>query len=65
MNPFQRIRRVFLWPGSFYLSVMVAKEHLKVAVAVWSIAILLNPPIYGFVGWLIWRISKIVNPVQG
>ena len=36
---------LILWPNSFYLKVMVAKEPAKVAFAVWSIAVLLNPPI--------------------
>ena len=53
---------LILWPGAFYLSIMVAEEPLKVAVVVWSIAILFNPLIYGFVGWVIWRISRVVNP---
>jgi hypothetical protein len=56
---------LILWPSSFYLTVMVGKEPPKVAVVVWSIAVLFNPLIYGFVGWVIWRISKVVNPAQG
>ncbi len=56
---------LILWPSSFYLTVMVSKEPPKVAVVVWSIAILLNPLIYGFVGWVVWRILKAVSPVQG
>ena len=56
---------IILWPGAFYLSIMVAKEPLKVTVVVWSIAILFNPIIYGFIGWVIWRLSKPVNLAQG
>ena len=53
---------LILWPGAFYVTVMVAEEPIKVAAFVWSIAVLLNPLICGFAGWVIWRISKMVNP---
>ena|SRR2546422_8175677 len=55
---------LILWPGSFYLTVMVAKEPAKTAFVVWSIAVLFNPVIYGFVGWFFWRVSKPLSSAR-
>lgn len=56
---------LILWPSSFYLTVMLDKEPIKVAVFVWSIAVLFNPFIYGFVGWTVWRISRVDGRSRG
>jgi hypothetical protein len=50
---------LIFWPSSFYLTVMVGKATVGRAIIVWSIAILFNAPIYGGVGWLIWRLSRL------
>ena len=56
---------LIFWPSSFYLTILVDKEPPKTVAAVLGIAILFNPLIYGFVGWVVWRISKAVNTVRG
>jgi hypothetical protein len=43
---------------------MAGKEPVKVAVVVWSVAVVFNALIYGLVGWVVWRVSKGVNPTQ-
>ena len=50
---------LIFWPRSFYLTVMVGKEPVKVAVVVWSVAVLFNALVYGLVGWVVWRVSKV------
>jgi hypothetical protein len=52
---------LIFWPGSFYLTVMVAKASLSLAIFVWGIAILLNVPIYGIVGWGGWHLLRALN----
>lgn len=56
---------LILWPGSFYLSVMQSEEPLKVEVVVFGIAVLTNPILYGFIGWVFWRIAKAFDPSLG
>jgi hypothetical protein len=52
---------LILWPSSFYLTVLQNEEPAKVVFAVWSVGILLNPAIYVLVGWLVWRLIRVVN----
>jgi hypothetical protein len=42
-----------LWPGAFYLTVLQDKEPLRTVAVVYTIAIVLNPLIYGAAGWLV------------
>ena len=63
-NWFDTVTMIF-WPGSFYLSVMQSEEPLKVEVVVFSIAVLTNPILYGFIGWVFWRIAKAFDPSLG
>ena len=37
---------LILWPSSCYLTLLQSEEPAKVAFAVWSVAVLLNPVIY-------------------
>jgi hypothetical protein len=52
---------LLFWPGSFYLMVLQGEEPPLVGVVVWTIAILVNPAIYAFVGWLI---SKAIGATK-
>ena len=49
---------LIFWPGAFYLSVLESEEPVKVAIVVWGVAVLTNPLLYGFIGWISWRIAK-------
>ena len=53
---------LIFWPGALYLSVMQNEEPLKVTVVVWGIAVLTNPILYGFIGWVFWRVAKAFDP---
>jgi hypothetical protein len=59
------ILTLVLWPGAFYLTVLQSDEPAKVQFVVWSIAVLVNPAIYAFVGWLAWWILKPVRSREG
>src|ERR1700689_2284775 len=48
-----------LWPGSFYLTVMQAKQPVQTAVVVWIVAIVLNAVLYGFVGWMFSKVAGV------
>jgi len=53
---------LILWPSAFYLTVMQAKEPITVAIVVWSIAVFSNALIYAFVGWIVWRVRRLLQP---
>jgi len=50
---------LIFWPGAFYLTVMQAKAPATLALVVWSVAIFANALIYAFVGWIVWRLSRL------
>jgi hypothetical protein len=52
---------LILWPPSFYLTILMKKEPLSTQFIVWSIAILANPILYALLGWLAWRIAKVMR----
>jgi hypothetical protein len=52
---------LIFWPGSFYLTIMVGDTPVERQIIVWSVAILFNIPIYGVVGWAIWRLAQAFN----
>jgi hypothetical protein len=52
---------LILWPSAFYLTLLQSEEPAKVAFVVWSVAVLFNPLIYAVVGWLVWRLGRVVK----
>ena len=58
------ILTVILWPSSIYLAILSRREPVQVHVGVWSIAVFFNPLIYGFTGWVIWRLTHRANSSQ-
>ena len=48
-----------LWPGSFYLTILQAKQAVHTAVVVWIVAIVLNAVLYGFVGWVLSKVAGV------
>jgi hypothetical protein len=40
---------------------MVGDTPVERQIIVWSVAILFNIPIYGVVGWAIWRLAQAFN----
>jgi len=53
---------LILWPSAFYLTVMQEKAPPTVVVVVWSVAIFANALIYAFVGWIAWRLGRLMRP---
>ena len=48
-----------IWPGSFYLTILQAKQPVQTAVVVWIVAIVLNGVLYGFVGWVFSKVAGV------
>jgi hypothetical protein len=48
-----------LWPGSFYLTILQAKEPVQTVVVVWIVAIVFNAVWYGFVGWVFSKVAGV------
>jgi hypothetical protein len=48
-----------LWPDSFYLTILQAKEPVQTFVVVWIVAIVLNAVLYGIVGWVFLKVAGV------
>jgi hypothetical protein len=49
------------WPGIFYTMLIETGDPIRRVIAIWAIAALSNAVLYGFVGWLVWRLIAYIR----